>query len=91
VEDRWMGVMMGLNESVLQAMPGGGILIGGVTAALAGPRVAMAVAGAGALAVTVAAWVVLAPARARRPPAKKGRGHPSDSATDEFPSARAAG
>jgi MFS family permease len=91
VQDKWMGVMMGLNESVLQAMPGGGILIGGAIAALAGPRAAMAVAGGGALAVTVGAWLLLAPAPARRPPAGTGRGHPPDPKTDEFPTARAAG
>ncbi|MDQ6607649.1 MAG: MFS transporter, partial [Actinomycetota bacterium] len=91
VQDKWMGVMMGLNESVLQAMPGGGILIGGAIAALAGPRLAMAVAGGGALAVTAAAWMVLAPARVRRPPAEEGGEQSSDSATDEFPTARATG
>jgi MFS family permease len=76
VEDRWMGLMMGLNESVLQAMPGAGIVLGGAIAALAGPRAALAVAGAGAFAISVATWLILAPGRRRSvtadPPAARG-------------------
>jgi hypothetical protein len=53
--------VMSLNESLNQAAPGGGILLGGVLAALAGPRVALGVAGAGSLLVTAAIWVVLRP------------------------------
>ncbi len=89
VEDEWMGLIMGLNESMLQAMPGGGILIGGAIAALAGPRVAMAVAGGGALAVTAGAWLVLAPRRAQRSFPEHGRKPPPDTATDEIPTASA--
>ncbi len=59
VEQRWMALMMSLNESIFQAVPGGGILIGGAIAAVAGPRVALAVAGGGALLVAVGAWLVL--------------------------------
>jgi hypothetical protein len=61
VEPRWMAMMMSLNESLYQAVPGGGILIGGALAALASPRAALAVAGAGALVVTAVAWFVLTP------------------------------
>jgi hypothetical protein len=59
--ERLMALVMSLNESLSQAAPGGGILLGGVIAALAGPRVALAVAGAGSLLVSVAIWVVLRP------------------------------
>ncbi len=59
--DRWMGLVMGLNESITQAAPGVGIVLGGLIAALTGPRVALAVAGAGSLAITGAVWVVLRP------------------------------
>jgi predicted MFS family arabinose efflux permease len=54
VNERWMALMMSLNESILQGAPGAGILLGATLADLAGPRIALAVAGAGALAVTAA-------------------------------------
>jgi predicted MFS family arabinose efflux permease len=59
VEQRWMALIMSLSESIFQAVPGGGILIGGAIAAIAGPRVALAVAGGGALVVATVAWTVL--------------------------------
>jgi hypothetical protein len=49
VQRRWMALMMSLNESLFQAVPGAGILLGGAIAALSGPRAAFAVSGAGAL------------------------------------------
>jgi predicted MFS family arabinose efflux permease len=58
---RWMGMVMSLNEAIGQAAPGVGILIGGVITALANPRAALAIAGAGSLAFTIAVWVVLGP------------------------------
>jgi MFS family permease len=61
VEQRWMALMMSLNESLFQAVPGAGILLGGAITALANPRVALAVAGGGALAAGLAAWFVLEP------------------------------
>ena len=61
VEQQWMAMIMSLNESMFQAVPGVGIVIGGALAALASPRVALAVAAVGALLVTVAAWILLAP------------------------------
>ena len=51
VEPTWMALMMSLSESMLQAVPGVGIVIGGAIAALAGPRAALAVAGGGALVI----------------------------------------
>jgi predicted MFS family arabinose efflux permease len=65
-EPRWMTLTMSLNESLAQAAPGVGIALGGTIAALAGARVALAVAGLGALAVTAAAWIVLGPDRTSR-------------------------
>jgi predicted MFS family arabinose efflux permease len=61
VEQRWMAMVMGFQESLVQAVPGIGIAAGGLIAALASPRVALAVAGAGGLAITAASWIVLRP------------------------------
>jgi predicted MFS family arabinose efflux permease len=61
-EERWMAIVVSLNESVAQATPGLGILLGGAIAALTDPRIALAVAAAGSLAFTVAAWLTLSPA-----------------------------
>jgi predicted MFS family arabinose efflux permease len=58
---RWMAMVMTLNEAIGQAAPGVGILLGGVITALANPRAALAIAGAGSLAFTIAVWVVLRP------------------------------
>ncbi len=54
VEQQWMALLMGVQESLMQAVPGIGILVGGVLAELAGARAALAVAGGGALAITAA-------------------------------------
>jgi MFS family permease len=62
VDKRWMALMMGLNESIVQGVPGAGIVLGGLIAALANPRAALGVAGVGALVVTAAGWIVLRPA-----------------------------
>ncbi|HTX11315.1 MAG TPA: hypothetical protein VME22_22025 [Solirubrobacteraceae bacterium] len=59
-ETSWMALMMSLQESLFQSVPGLGILIGGTITALGSPRTALAVAGLGSLAVTGAIWVVLA-------------------------------
>jgi MFS family permease len=59
-EEQWMAMMMSLYEALFQSVPGAGMLIGGGITALGSPRVALAVAGAGSLAVTGAAWVILA-------------------------------
>jgi Major Facilitator Superfamily len=68
VEPNWMAMMMSLNESMFQAVPGGGILLGGTIASLASPRAALAVAGGGAFAITAFAWMVLTPDGVLRPP-----------------------
>jgi hypothetical protein len=54
-----MALMMSLTESIIQGMPGAGILLGGALTAAAGPRTALAVGGIGALATGVAIWVML--------------------------------
>lgn len=64
-EEHWMALMMSLNESILQSVPGAGILLGGALTALGSPRLAFAVAGVGSLVITAGTWVVLAPRRAR--------------------------
>ncbi|HEV3055115.1 MAG TPA: MFS transporter [Solirubrobacteraceae bacterium] len=61
VEQQWMPLLMGFQESLMQAVPGIGILIGGLLAELAGARAALAVAGGGALAITAVGWVILRP------------------------------
>lgn len=62
VEASWMAMMMTLAESVNQATPGIGIVVGGAITALFSARAALAVAGGGALAVTALTWVALRPA-----------------------------
>ena len=86
VEERWMALILSFNESLAECMPGIGILLGGALAALATPRIAFATAGIGALAITAAIWIVLAPGAARsaaplepspREPAGRRRTEPS--------------
>ncbi len=59
-EEQWMAIMMSLYEALFQSVPGVGMLIGGGITAAGSPRTALAVAGAGSLAVTAAAWFALA-------------------------------
>jgi predicted MFS family arabinose efflux permease len=59
VQERWMALMMSLTESIIQGVPGAGILIGGALAATAGPRTALAVGGIGALATGIIVWSML--------------------------------
>jgi hypothetical protein len=62
-DERWMAIVVSLNEAIAQATPGVGILLGGAIAALASARVALAVAAAGSLGFTVLAWVALRPSQ----------------------------
>ena len=57
--EKWMALILSLNESSMQAAPGIGILIGGGITALAGPRTALAAGAAASLIVGVAMWVRL--------------------------------
>jgi MFS family permease len=66
IEQGWMALVMSFTESLYQAVPGAGIVLGGAIAALAGPRVALASAGCGAVAITAVVWIVLRPSVARR-------------------------
>jgi MFS family permease len=61
VEPAWMAMMISLNESMFQIMPGAGILLGGAITALTNPRLALWVAGCGSLAIAAVAWLVLRP------------------------------
>jgi MFS family permease len=61
VDDSWMALVMGFNESIFQVVPGVGIALGGAIAALAGPRAALAAGGAGALVVAFVARLMLRP------------------------------
>jgi MFS family permease len=60
-DEQWMAMMMSLNESLYESVPGAGIVLGGAIAAFGSPRAALAVAGAGSLVVTAVAWFALAP------------------------------
>jgi hypothetical protein len=55
----WLALMLSLNESISEAVPGAGIVLGGAIAALASPRAALAVGGAGSLVVALATWAKL--------------------------------
>jgi hypothetical protein len=64
IEESWMALMMSFNESMFQIVPGGGIVLGGAISALAGPRPALAAAGAGSLMVGLLSWLALRPGTA---------------------------
>jgi len=70
VHDGWMALMVSLNESIYQAVPGVGIVLGGAITAAAGPRPALAVAGIGCFATGFGAWVALGRTPIRRVPAQ---------------------
>jgi MFS family permease len=65
---RWMSLMMSLLESLGQAAPGLGFVLGGVLSAITDPRLALAVAGFGSLVYAVAVGWALRPARIGEPP-----------------------
>jgi MFS family permease len=58
---RWTALVMSLNQSIAQAAPGLGILLGGVITSLAGARLAFAVAAAGSLLFACTVWIVFRP------------------------------
>jgi len=88
-EERWMALMMSLNESMFQSIPGAGILLGGTITALGSPRTALAIAGAGSLLVTGVAWFALVPLdvaeRLARLPGRGGAGPPPPGGSDPGP------
>jgi MFS family permease len=66
-EQRWMALVMSLNQSITQAAPGFGILLGGLITTLFDPRVAFAVAGAGAVIYAIVVWLVFRPSAMPEP------------------------
>ncbi len=86
VEPEWMAMMMSLNESLYQALPGIGIIIGGAVTALVGSRAALAVAGGGALAVAIIGWPLLSTLGAPVPvPAAVGLAEPEQTPASPTP------
>ncbi len=83
VEADWLTAVTALNEATNQAAPAVGIIIGGALAVLAGARVALAVAGAGALVVAMFSWPLLralrVPPDAGTPPGPSVHGVPAGS------------
>jgi predicted MFS family arabinose efflux permease len=75
--ERWMALIMSLNEAIANVAPGLGILLGGVITALTSPRVGLGAAGAGSLAFAVLALVLL-----RSTGISSGRGTPDAEGTD---------
>jgi hypothetical protein len=59
VRPHWMALVMSLNESIGQALPGVGILLGGAMAQLDGARVAFVIAGGGSLLIAAAVSILL--------------------------------
>jgi len=57
----WMALMMSLNDALLQAVPGLGILIGGGITSLANPRAALGVAAVRSGVITATGWALLSP------------------------------
>lgn len=67
LDERWMARILSFSESLNEAMPGIGIVLGGALATLANARTALAVGGAGALVVASAAWALISPSHGFRP------------------------
>jgi hypothetical protein len=59
VAQGWMARVMSLSDSLSEAMPGGGIILGGAITAASNPRVALAAAGGGTLLITAVVMVLL--------------------------------
>lgn len=74
VTSEWMALVTSLNESLGQALPGVGILLGGAAAELDGPRLALAIAGVGSLVIAAGVCLLLRPAIKRSPVDTAGSG-----------------
>jgi MFS family permease len=61
VKPAWMALVNSLNESLSQAFPGVGILLGGALTQVSDPRFAFGIAGGGSLIVAAAVSVLLRP------------------------------
>lgn len=75
VRPEWMALVIGLNESLSQAFPGLGILLGGALAQVGSPRFAFWLAGGGSLIIAAAVSILL-----RSGPGLIGAAPPPDSA-----------
>jgi len=64
--ERWMAIVLSLNESLLQAALGLGIVLGGALTAAVGPRPALAAGAAGSLTLAILMWGSLKPLEASR-------------------------
>jgi Na+/melibiose symporter-like transporter len=80
--ERWLALILSLNESILLAVPGIGILTGGAIAAIAGPRAAFAAGAGGSLAIAALMWLKLGGAD-RQEPVRTGV--PDEPAVPEHP------
>jgi MFS family permease len=78
---RWMGMVMSLNESISMAAPGIGFLLGGLVTAAANPRWALAMGAAGSLIYSLGAFIFLRPSRIGPPPGPA----PSEQSPPETP------
>ncbi len=83
--EQWMALVMSLNEGVAQTAPGLGFLLGGLITTLGGARAAFAVAAAGSLVFTAAAWATLSPSRLPAPVLASDREPPRQSGGSEQP------
>jgi MFS family permease len=59
VATQWMALILSLNQSMFQALPGLGIIIGGALMTLASTRVALAVGAGGSFAMALVMWLRL--------------------------------
>jgi MFS family permease len=59
VSERWMALVLSFDQSMFEAVPGVGIVLGGAIATLAGPRAAFGTAAAGSLVLSALMWIKL--------------------------------
>jgi predicted MFS family arabinose efflux permease len=83
----WMALVMGLSQSVVQAGPGIGILLGGLITELWHPRVAFAVGAAASVVFALTAWIVLRPSVMAKPPVERDDVRPLAAAEEFVPPA----
>ena len=62
---QWIALLMSLNDSIWQALPGVGILLGGTVAQVDGPRAALWVGSAGSVLIGLAVPLLVRPAMRR--------------------------
>jgi ENTS family enterobactin (siderophore) exporter len=75
VVERWMALILSLNQSMFQALPGLGIIIGGALMTLASTRAALAVGAGGSFTVALVMWLrlrILGPLPTLKPEVSRG-------------------